>query len=294
MGTLIAARPNLASLGSGLIATDGSFIADDPEVPPGRAASGAAITNSILVNYLGGTEPNTGADRCERSLRIPMVEGETYFLHAWMKFTTFRSNSTTAWNNWSQVRDSGNPANPSPSPAFGVRGNNLVIVRNLWSQGGGSLGPTMVYDPRNYDATMTNTLDPGTGGKWHAVVMGFKWTEAADGFLEAWRDGKPIIPRQTTRTARETSGGADWRIGYYGDKSMGDLDAIYRVAGLEVWDSLVPSFGTIVPPPPDLPGDPCADVRSSLAQTVSDLNASREREGKLKDKLAQIALLAGS
>lgn len=278
MPQLLASRHKVADLGSGLLATDGSFIADDAsDLPPGPAASGAPITSAILVNYLGGNEPNTGADRCERSLRIEMEEGKDYFLHAWMKVTTFRSNSTTSWNNWSQVRDSGSPANPSPSPAFGVRGSNFVVVRNLYSQSQGVFGPTIVYDPKSYDAEMTNTIDAGAAARWHPYVYGFRWTETTAGWLESWRDGKVMIPRQTTRTARETSGGGDWRIGYYGDKSMGDPDAIYRVAGLEVFDERVPSFGEVIaPPPPPDTGDPCAAIRATLAQTVSDLAGARE------------------
>lgn len=295
MPNLIASRHKLADLGSGLIATDGSFIRDDAsDLPPGPAASGKPITSALLVNYLGGTEPNTGADRCERSLRIEMVEGRDYFAHLWMKVLTFRTNSQTAWNNWSQVRDSGAPANPSPSPAFGVRGSNFVVVRNLWSQGGGSLGPTEVYDPKAYDAEMTNTLDAGAAASWHPFVYGFRWTETAAGFVEAWRDGKVMIPRLTKRTARETSGGGDWRIGYYGDKAMGDPDAIYRVAGLEVFDARVPTFGQVIAPPPDLPGDPCAPVKADLATAISERDAARALALSLNDRIDRAsAALAG-
>lgn len=280
--TLLASRHTIGTWGGGLIATDGSFIRDDLDVPDALTASGKSPTTSVLVNYLGGNEPNTGADRCERSISFSPREGGVYWADFYLKVQTFASTAGTTWNNLFQVRDSGSPANPSPSPTLCVQGTSLVIIRNLYDPSRGVFGQTQVFKP-----TKANTLD--AGGDWHHPQVGFCWSEdPAKGWVEMWRDGVNVIPRTFTRTARESSAGADWRFGVYRDKNaMGDLDAIYRLYGLEIHDARPDAI--IPPPPPDLPPTSTeAELRAIIAQTVSDLNASKEREGALATRIAQM------
>lgn len=292
--TLIAERHTLATWGSGLFATDGSFIIDSTsDLPPAdvTTASGKRPGTAVLVNYLGGTEPNTGADRCEKSINVNVKEGHIRWMDFWLKVDQFPTNATTTWNNYSQVRDMGFPANPSPSPAFGVQGTSLTVIRNLYSASQGVFGQTQTF------RAGPGTLDEGGG--WHHIQQGFRYTEAADGWVEIWRDGANVLPRQFTRTARESSAGSDWRVGVYRDKnSFGDSDVLYRMWGLEIHDERVGvTPPPPPPPPPDLPPSNDAELirlRVELAAANSAIMAQRETLGKIHDLSGAAVLLPGS
>lgn len=200
-------------------------------------ASGDYPSTAIYTNYNGTLNPGLNY-RCERGTGFSMVEGGVYWADFYAKFITFGS-SGELHNDFSQVRDSGDPANPSPSPAFAIVNGNVTIVRNLWSQTQGSIGTTIPY----------NSGSAAVGsGVWHHWQLGFKWTEGSAGYFEAWRDGVNTLPTTSAvRTARETSAGASWRFGVYRAPGFAGQTVQWRLWGLEIHNSRP---GTVTGPDP--------------------------------------------
>lgn len=231
------------------IAFDGSSITDSATYlpPPGVVtASGARPTTAVRINYFGGDW--NGNDRCERGIGmtsgngLQMVEGGVYWADYWQRVETFANNGSQYHNDYSQVRDSGAPADPSPSPAWACYNGGALMLRNLWSRTTGTIGPTLPFP--------AGSMSIGTA-TWIHWQVGFKWTEGTTGWFQVWRNDVKTVDQTGIRTARETSGGASWRFGIYRDvNSFGDQDVEWYLWGLEIWNER-PSSTT--PPPVDPP-----------------------------------------
>lgn len=232
------------------VPSDGSSITDSSsKLPPAGVvtASGERPATSVRINYLGGSYGT--ADRCERGIGmvgsngLGMVEGGIYWADLWQLVDVF-ANSSEWHNDWSQVRDSGLPDNPSPSPAFSCVNGGGLMLRNLWQQPNTSLGPTLPFE--------MGSMGIGAGN-WIHWQLGFRWSESPSniGWFEVWRNGVRTVLANNMRTARETSGGASWRFGCYrSPTAFGDNDTAWWLWGLEIWNERPSVSAPPVDPPP--------------------------------------------
>lgn len=265
--TLIKKLHTVSQLTGTLYDNNGSsYVNSSADVPSAVVTpSGDTPTSAIDITWDGNPDRWTGAERCEKDEgTVSFIDGGEYWLDFWMKPVTFPTESTGNWNYFTQLRDDGSPANPSPCPSFGVRfkpGTDdvaKVMCRRVCYDpvnGTAANGPERIY--------IVGDLNLGA---WRHYQFGFVWSEnPTTGWIEMWQDGVQVYTRTAQRTARESSNGAQLRLGFYRTPSVNGAARV-KFYGYEVWADGRPTSGGGGGTPPT---DTTAPVVSIIAPTLN-------------------------
>lgn len=223
-------------------------------IPPAGVtnALGERPGTSIFFNWDGeASSPYTDnaypafgvgtSHRAEKAMGDEVSLGAgVYFLDFWILFTANTKDSLNGDNNWNYIyqhrsnKDEIGGDSPSPSPAIGLMDGQLIFV---WRT------------PTNDKSRNLGSLDKG--GSWHRYTIGYNWTTAGTGWVQAFRDGVEVLTVGSNpgRTALTTSFGHSQRFGGYREPSLVGRTSYY-LWGLTLHNSL-PSGGTN--PDPETP-----------------------------------------
>lgn len=233
---------------------DQTRIADDTNVRP----PDARFTSSIHMRLQDGDAAPWDPTRAE----VAQVQAGPVYPYGVMRWTSYwiRFNQVAPWSSldWHIYTEAHRPAGGTSA----MWAMNLANDKNRlrWTASGW-----------NHHFPL-ETEGPNDIGNWHHIRLGFL-PHTSLGRIVMYRDRTLLYDLAGIQTLGAVEDCYP-KIGFYRTIGCNGIDDAH-IAGYQITDADPGYPGEIIVPPPP-PSDPCADLRVTLAQTVSDLNGARE------------------
>lgn len=208
----------------------GVFAMSEDRITVG-AAPGAPGAAAGRFEVQQGDQPVSGGDRAEVLMQDPRVNGmRTGDMPRYYRWMTYLPEDFTFDSRWITLTQWHQSKIAGPSPlklALDGRSGELQIH-------------SREFPGDAPDVLAAVDAAPGT---WHEFVVGIDWSpDAAEGWVEAWHDGEPVLPRTARATQYALADGTPvnnhFKQGLYRDATIPFAQSVF-LRGTEIGPTLL-------------------------------------------------------